>query len=818
MGLFLFSRKNAAARRRNVVVRTSRAVVETMESRRMFSVAVPANALPVGDPIVAQAKGPVGPNYVTQPVFTGDLKDGVSYFLVASGAHRLANSPQYRAADAQYYQDTSGQWQPSGGTHLLVDGVSRWRQNTLDGSGILNPDGWLDVRQTDHQYAAVVTKDNAGSISVQVYELLPPIDLDIDTDNDDSTHRTSAEDDAEETAGKVIVANNGDVDGDEVEDVADFAIAGSEYTSLFLELPASIPTSHSLDVTLTYDPTVLRVWRKDAADTSRTSADIVASGSAYDAAWLGAAPGAVTTLFVEALDGSYALHSIEASVRLVNGSLITVLADKVTTAPTRLDLEAAKMQVGENGNTTDGLVAEGPAEDKPGVYVPVNDDDDDYDAANKPDRDQDGLVVGEDDLLPMTVKAFRGAAAAGGTQRLLASEGLRVWRKNGEENELVTRNTPLPLDRDTQIWVEGFSVGARNLRLAFADARGQIQEAQLGGDTMRVNVFKWTGPLNVPEHGIFKYTAGPANLPAGAKWVEPDGGDISVAENPKAVTIKWRAGPAVARAVLQVDDNYTWGLNLNVVEVKVEVPDVGQAFKAGTPVDGAVEATPQVGKVKHIVSGDPVNDPGLRSRAKVTLTGPLNDRGVKQMRVGFSQNVVLARLRVKYNGIVDARVSSLEGNQVRLDGNPQGTKPYYDTKNAASVFFDPSPEMKTKTLQAEDTPGASIPVFYNKNNVAQNDVDSVDLQYDWDLYIIAATTDERNDAHEVFVRQAQATGGWHWTVNQDLGAGPNYAFTPNAAATVKPPTGWEEIEGPEQDETQPWALPAYRDLTHWLGN
>lgn len=639
------------------------------------------------------------------------------------------------------------------------------------------------------------------------------VDLDVDSDNDDTTDRTQAEDDIEAAGytGKVVLASNGDADGDEVADSTDMAVDGATYVPMFLELSAGIPSSS--DVTLTYDPTVLRVWRTDAADPGRTAGDVVASGSAYPAASLGAAPGGVATLYVEALAGSAALHTIEAAVGVISGSAVAVMTDAVDVAPTVLDLEAAKVQVDVLGNTVAGALPEGAAEDKPGAYVPVNDDDDDYDAANKPDRDQPGAVTGEDDLLPVTVKKFEGAVAAG-SQRLYLN-GVKAFR-NSDRTEPVTSATDLPLGQDTQLYIEGSEVGAKRLRLVYVNDKGQPQPQQVGGDTLKLNVFKWTGPLNVPEHGIYKYTAGPTNLPAGAKWVEPSNGAIHEVENPKSVRIKWEGTGiglgATGRAILEVDENYTWALNLNVVEVEVEAPDVGQAFKAGTPEDNA-----QVGKVKPIFSGDPVNDPGLTSQAKVTLHGP-DGRGVKEMRVGFSQNVILSRLRVKYDDIDELRVSSLEGDAVRLDGNPEGDKPYYDSENPASVFFDPTAVNNSKTLIAEDTPSAGIPVFYNKNNQAQNLLDAVDLQYDWELYIIASTTDTRNDANDVYVREAEATGGWHWTVNQNLGAAPNYAFTPNAASTITPPTGWTKLtDGSEQDEKEAWALPAYQDPTHWLG-
>lgn len=68
------------------------------------------------------------------------------------------------------------------------------------------------------------------------------------------------------------------------------------------------------------------------------------------------------------------------------------------------------------------------------------------------------------------------------------------------------------------------------------------------------------------------------------------------------------------------------------------------------------------------------------------------------------------------------------------------------------------------------------------------------------------------------MREAKATGGWRWKVDQDIGGAPNYNFTPDAASTITPPSGWSAMaDGSEQDETQPWALLCYDNILHWRG-
>jgi hypothetical protein len=80
-------------------------------------------------------------------------------------------------------------------------------------------------------------------------------------------------------------------------------------------------------------------------------------------------------------------------------------------------------------NAADGNLPEA-SEVTPGAFLPVNNDDDDYDAANKADSTQvvlatHPLVVGEDDVLPIVVKKVAGAT--GGKYRLTLPKNIRAF-------------------------------------------------------------------------------------------------------------------------------------------------------------------------------------------------------------------------------------------------------------------------------------------------------------------------------------------------------------------------------------------------------
>lgn len=209
----------------------------------------------------------------------------------------------------------------------------------------------------------------------------------------------------------------------------------------------------------------------------------------------------------------------------------------------------------------------------------------------------------------------------------------------------------------------------------------------------------------------------------------------------------------------------------------------------------------------------------MKWQAKVTINGPLNGRGVRQVKVGFVQNVTLTKLRATYAGVDRPRVSRLESATRKwLGGNEEGSaKPYFNSANRDSIFFNPTPDDNVKTIVDQDTPGADVPVLRNKSLVQEKKLDAVELVFNVDLYVVASTTDTRSKAEDVYAKQAEAVGGWTWNASQNLGAPNTYTFTPNPATNVTPPNGWRAVDdGTEPVKSRDWANTVYKDPRHRL--
>lgn len=450
-------------------------------------------------------------------------------------------------------------------------------------------------------------------------------------------------------------------------------------------------------------------------------------------------------------------------------------------------------------------------EDGAGAFVPVNNDDDDYSITDTnlgSDLGQNGAVNGEDDLLPITLRGSR----VGKQYKLVVPAWLKVY-KDAERAQAADLTFDMPAE-GLRLWVEGRAVGTDSLSLQLL-----VGDAVIQGDRAKVTAFRWFGPLNVPEHAIYRYNA-TGTLPEGAKWIEPVGGTLWTSSliGPSDVTIKWGAGPVVGKANFRVDGNYTWGLGVNVVEVKVEAPDVGDAFDAAAQgVEGTVGPTNDVvGPLKKVNSGDAANDPGLTWQAKVTLNGPDGDRGVAQMNVGFVQNATLTAYRATYAGIAQARMHGVQGETV-FDADPDAAgRPWFRTVDAA-VFFDPSAENKVKTIRSADTPFANVPVRGKKALSDDNLITRLDLMWDFNLFVVAATRDTRNSASQVHAKQA--SGQWQWDGSQNIGGKPEHKWDAALSKVTPPAVGWtEQDDGSEPKKDGTLGNTRLADLGEWNDN
>lgn len=253
------------------------------------------------------------------------------------------------------------------------------------------------------------------------------------------------------------------------------------------------------------------------------------------------------------------LHALDARPYIASGPPGNITAyHRVNLLPA--DLDVAKI----SHNATSGELDDS-KEESTGAFIPLNSDDDDYSAiyANPgSDKDQTGSITGENDLLPIYLKKL--PQLTGAKFLLDIPSKIKVW-KNSNRHDEVLPTTELDASVDTTVYAEGVSKGSDLLKLNLR--HGGQDKADIA--RLKVTVFELKGVLNVPGYSAYNYTTeGP--LPTGSKWGTPTSGSAKPGSTASQATILWDEGPVVGKAVYEVNSDYIWDLEVNVVQVKIK--------------------------------------------------------------------------------------------------------------------------------------------------------------------------------------------------------------------------------------------------------
>ncbi|MGD2110247.1 MAG: hypothetical protein PVI86_12765 [Phycisphaerae bacterium] len=412
-------------------------------------------------------------------------------------------------------------------------------------------------------------------------------------------------------------------------------------------------------------------------------------------------------------------------------------------------------------------------EEIPGAFVPLNNDDDDYDVSNTPDKDQAGAIIGESDLLPLVLHQIN-PLVAGGMYTLDIPAHVRIW-KAPDRTDAVNSMTEFDATADTTVYVEGVTQGAGDVKVNWKTGASTEE----GCDKVQVTVFEWLGPLNVPGYSIHQYTASGAL--GASQWVAPVDGTIDTGAGTSDVTILWDSGPVVANAPYQVDGDFVWDLEVNVVEVKIQSGASNALTYMNPPV--------QHGNTALIIST--VTPPAMSIDLTIErIAGPTvagGMRGVKFIEMGFVQNGIMNRKHGNFDAFAPPkrRVSSMEDGTWYLDAATGSVHPWYDSLSGQS-FFAPQTDVQVnnRAFTTDDTPellGCDLPEL--TIGPLTDAVDSLGIELEFLLYFAVRTTQAVNQSDTIYTQRTTAT----WEFDGDgilTGAGPGTFGTWTAAQTA----------------------------------
>ncbi|MBX7222379.1 MAG: hypothetical protein K1Y36_20685 [Blastocatellia bacterium] len=457
----------------------------------------------------------------------------------------------------------------------------------------------------------------------------------------------------------------------------------------------------------------------------------------------------------------------------------------VTAPPPTIDLGVFKVS-----HNVKGAELPNSEQNTVGAFVPVNNDDDDYDSENKPDKDQTGEIVGENDLLPIILHKIQ-PTSRGGNYTLNIPNGIRVWNAANRTGE-ITATTPIPATSNKELYIEGTAQGIVTLSVNWKEGSTTINNA----DSIKITVFAWLGPLNVPGYAIYRYTAQGAL--ATSKWIAPSQGSINQGDGSSDVQVLWGEGGVVGKAVYQANSNFIWDLEVNVVKIQLAITSPITYHRPPIQVRQGF-----MGPWTPELRSRQLTDAAVEGKITVeSITGPVVSnqvRGVKFMEIGFVQDAAIRQQHGDFNSVFSnppvrkRQKSQFDGNEVQfVDSNvmdplglPPSRIPWYNS-NDERYFFAPGvdPPVLTpippKTLTFQDTPAAKasqdMAIMVDGQSIR---VSKFVLVFSFNSYFAVHTTQSQNEADQVFTNRAftsptgQAAprnGGWYYdaTGNVDI--------------------------------------------------
>jgi hypothetical protein len=379
--------------------------------------------------------------------------------------------------------------------------------------------------------------------------------------------------------------------------------------------------------------------------------------------------------------------------------------------------------------------------------VPLNSDDDDYSATLTnvgSDKDQTGALTGENDLLPVYLRKI--PQLTGAKFLLDIPSTIKVW-KNSNRQDQVVATTELDATVDTTVYAEGVSKGSDLLKLTLR--HGGQDKTNLA--RLKITVFELKGALNVPGYTAYSYTADGA-LPTGSKWGTPTSGTLKSGSTVAQASILWGQGPVVGKAVYEVNSDYIWDLEANVVEVALG--STNTVTYNGPPRQRAVGSV-------WIDSG---TAPAIKGRREISnVTGPTvgsTRRGEQFIQVGWVQNGTFTASHAVYNGFTPParRIGPEEGQGPLLDSIAAAPPAWY---SIAAGFLHIGGATSPFTLEFVDTPRTFGSDNMNLTIGTTTDTaDQFNIRWDFTCYLAVRTTQTTNAADQIYTQRSSMS--WHF--------------------------------------------------------
>lgn len=429
-----------------------------------------------------------------------------------------------------------------------------------------------------------------------------------------------------------------------------------------------------------------------------------------------------------------------------------------------------------------------------GAFLPVNDDDDDYSATltdDGSDKEQEPEGISQEtDLLPIILHKVGPDPIVGSVYTLTIPNHIKVW-KFSDRTGLVVTADEFDANVETTLYVEGITKTSDDIKINWTEKPGTAEPNLIVDlDRVTVTTFQWVGALNVPGYSSHKYVATGA-LPA-SKWSnthtsgnnDPGTGPNTDGQDEDSTWILWDGGPSIGKATYNVNANYTWDLEVNVVQITFVTPVAGDIVHKNFPVQGVYLPNAQGVYTKldgtgRYISASATGDSFVGKIIVDKVEGPMRggaNRGVKFLEMGITQEVKVTQRNSIYPTLGLKRKSKLEDNTWHLDtavpANPAAAvKPWYDntgfSTNIGVGYFKPANDNtinNDKIFAIRDSPMIDwtdsiwyFPPVAPGAELIKGFANRANIIVDFKTYFSVRTIDDRNDSHKIYTERAKAT-------------------------------------------------------------
>jgi hypothetical protein len=314
-------------------------------------------------------------------------------------------------------------------------------------------------------------------------------------------------------------------------------------------------------------------------------------------------------------------------------------------------------------------------EESPGGYVPVNNDNDDYDFTSGTsqiiDKDDTDGVQGENDLVPMVLHQPSPIPLNGRYKLVFTSSNIKIWSGPDRSEAVISDVTEFPVYIETLVYVEGISKSSSAAQevISITYMNDDNGTTYTNADRVRFTVYEVTGPTNVPGYSKYTYKG---DIPGGGtgSW-DATGGTVQTGADANTRDILWNEGPVVGKAKFTPSPGFTCEREVNVVQVKIKSTG-NTAGYASTPFQngGAGSVFIKASSSTNCMTAQIV----LEKVEGPTVNG--SQRGVKFMEIGL---IHLAQFEAKHGLYNDSTPMQ------RIRSNLQDGKIHYDAFEAVTV-------------------------------------------------------------------------------------------------------------------------------------